>query len=175
MSKALRFVPVAIVVLILGALVWRLANPPDATIQSQMIGKPVPQFTAAQAIVGKPAFTTADLADGRPKLVNFFASWCVPCIAEAPVLMELKTRGVPILGIAVRDRPEDLAQFLAKHGDPFDRIGADRTSKLQLAFGSAGVPETFVVDGRGIIRMEHVGPIEPHDIPEVVQAIERAR
>ena len=175
MSKAIRFVPVAIVVLILGALVWRLANPPDPTVQSQMIGKPVPQFTAPPALPGKPTFSTADLADGRAKLINFFASWCVPCIAEAPVLMELKNRGVPIIGIAVRDRPEDVAQFLAQHGDPFERIGADRTSKLQLAFGSAGVPETFVVDGRGIIRMEHVGPIQPHEIPQILQAVETAR
>ena len=175
MTKALRFVPLAIVALILVALVWRLANPPESAVQSQMIGKPVPQLAAPQALPGKPAFTTADLADGRPKLVNFFASWCVPCIAEAPVLMELKDRGIPVVGIAVRDKPADLAQFLAEHGDPFERIGADRTSKLQLAFGSAGVPETFVVDGRGIIRMEHVGPIQPHEIPQIVQAVEGAR
>ena len=175
MSKALRFVPVAMVVLILGALVWRLANPPDPTIQSQMIGKPVPQFATEQALAGKPAFTTTDLADGRPKLVNFFASWCVPCIAEAPVLMDLKNRGIPIIGIAVRDRPEDLAQFLGRHGDPFERIGADETSKLQLAFGSAGVPETFVVDGHGVITMEHVGPIQRHEIPKIIEAVEAAR
>ena len=173
--KILRFLPILVVALIVGALVWRLANPPDPTIQSQMIGKPVPEFTAPAALPGKPALASADLADGRPKLVNFFASWCVPCIAEAPVLAELKQRGVPIVGIAVRDRPEDLAQFLADHGDPFERIGADRSSKLQLLFGSAGVPETFVIDGRGIIRMEHVGPIAPDDIPQIMAAVEAAR
>lgn len=175
MRSALRFVPFAIVALILAALVWRLANPPDATIQSQMIGKPVPQFTAPQVLPGKPGVESADFADGRPKLVNFFASWCVPCIAEAEVLMELRNRGIPIVGIAVREKPEDLAQFLALHGDPFERIGADETSRLQLAFGSAGVPETFVVDGFGVIRMEHVGPIQPHEIPKIVRAVEAAR
>ena len=175
MSKWLRFVPVAIVALIVGALVWRLANPPDPTIESQLIGQPVPQFAAPAALPGKPQFTSADLADGRPKLVNFFASWCVPCVAEAPVLMELSSQGVPIYGIAVRDRPEDVARFLAEHGDPFERIGADRRSELQLAFGSAGVPETFLIDGRGIVRMEHVGPIEPHEIPKIVRAVEEAR
>jgi cytochrome c biogenesis protein CcmG, thiol:disulfide interchange protein DsbE len=175
MSKTLRFVPLAVVALILAALVWRLANPPDPAVQSQMIGRPVPQFTAPQVLADKPALAAADFADGRPKLVNFFASWCVPCIAEAPVLMELKKRGVPIVGIAVRDRPADVAQFLSRHGDPFERIGADETSKLQLAFGSAGVPETFIVDGRGLIRMEHVGPIEPHEIPQILRAVEAAR
>ena len=173
--KVLRFLPIIVVALIVGAMVWRLANPPDSTIKSQLIGKPVPEFTAPAAMPGKPALASSDLADGRPKLVNFFASWCVPCIAEAPVLMELKRQGVPIVGIAVRDRPEDVARFLAEHGDPFERIGADRQSKLQLAFGSAGVPETFLIDGRGIIRMEHVGPIQPDEIPQIVQAVEAAR
>ena len=175
MSKWLRFLPVAILGLIVAAMVWRLANPPDTTIRSQLIGKPVPLITAPAALSGKPALGAGDLADGKAKLVNFFASWCVPCITEAPVLMELKARGVPIVGIAVRDRPEELAQFLAANGDPFERIGADRESKIQLAFGSAGVPETFVVDGRGIIRLHHVGPIDERDIPRIVRAVEDAR
>jgi cytochrome c biogenesis protein CcmG/thiol:disulfide interchange protein DsbE len=173
--KGLRFLPVGIVAVIVAALVWRLANPPDSAIQSQMIGKPVPQIAETAALPGKPAFTQAELRDGRPRLVNFFASWCVPCIAEAPVLAELRKQGVPIVGIAVRDRPEDVARFLSEHGDPFEAIVADRESKLQLAFGSAGVPETFLVDGRGIIRMEHIGPIEPDEVPSLVRAVEAAR
>ena len=175
MNKWLRFLPVVVLGLIVAAMVWRLANPPDTTIRSQLIGKPVPQITAPAALPGKPALGPGDLADGKAKLVNFFASWCVPCIAEAPVLMELKARGVPIVGIAVRDRPEELAQFLAANGDPFERIGADRESKIQLAFGSAGVPETFVGHGRGIIRLHHVGPIDERDIPGIVRAVEAAR
>jgi cytochrome c biogenesis protein CcmG, thiol:disulfide interchange protein DsbE len=175
MSKALRFVPVAILALIIGAMVWRLANPPSPTVESQMVGKPVPQFAAPAALPGIPTFTSAELADGRAKLVNFFASWCVPCIAEAPVLMELKSRGVPIVGIAVRDRPEDIARFLAEHGDPFEQIGADRQSELQVMLGSAGVPETFLIDGQGIIRMVHVGPIDHGEIPSILRAVEAAR
>ena len=175
MSKWLRFLPVAIVAMLVAALVWRLANPPDSIVQSQLVGRPAPQFTAHPILAGKPGATTRDLADGKPKLVNFFASWCVPCVAEAPVLAELKARGVPIVGIAVRDRAQDAARFLADHGDPFVALGSDPQSRVQLAFGSAGVPETFVVDGRGIIRMEHVGPIEPGDVPAIMQALEAAR
>ena len=173
--KWLRFVPVAVVALLVGALVWRLANPPDTNVESGMIGKPVPAFAATSALPGKAALSSANLADGRVKLVNFFASWCVPCIGEAPLLGELKRQGVPIVGIAVRDRPDDLRRFFTDNGDPYERIGADPQSRLQLAFGSAGVPETFVVDGRGIIRLQHIGPIEPDDVPELVEAVRSAQ
>jgi cytochrome c biogenesis protein CcmG/thiol:disulfide interchange protein DsbE len=173
--RALRFLPLILVAFIVAALVWRLANPPDTNVESGMIGKPVPAFTAAAALPGEPALSSADLADGRPKLVNFFASWCVPCVGEAPVLAMLKEQGVPIVGIAVRDRPADLRQFLSDNGDPFERIGSDPQSKLQLAFGSAGVPETFVVDGGGVIRMQHIGPIEPQDVPDLIAAVKEAR
>jgi cytochrome c biogenesis protein CcmG/thiol:disulfide interchange protein DsbE len=140
-----------------------------------MVGTPVPQFATASAVPGKQGLSSAKLADGKPKLVHFFASWCVPCIGEAPVLEQLKQRGVTIEGIAVRDRPDGLAQFLGRNGDPFDRIGADPQSETQLAFGSSGVPETFVVDGRGIIRLQHVGPIEAAEIGSIVAAVEQAK
>ena len=108
-------------------------------------------------------------------MVNVFASWCVPCIAEAPLLMELKRRGLAIDAVAVRDRPEDVAAFLGRHGDPFDGIGSDPESKVQLALGSSGVPESFIVDGSGIIRYQHMGPIEPDDLPVIMREWEAAR
>jgi cytochrome c biogenesis protein CcmG/thiol:disulfide interchange protein DsbE len=175
MSRWLRLAPVVLLGLLLAALVWRLANPEDTTIRSRLAGRPVPQFALPQALPERPGLASADLADGRPRLVNLFASWCVPCIAEAPVLHQLKGRGVGIVGIAIRDRPEDLAAFLAAHGNPFERIGADDSSRVQLALGSAGVPESFVVDGRGVIRYQHVGPIEPGDVPEIMAQLEQAK
>jgi cytochrome c biogenesis protein CcmG/thiol:disulfide interchange protein DsbE len=82
---------------------------------------------------------------------------------------------VAIDAIAIRDRPDDVAAFLASRGDPFDRIGSDENSRVQLALGSSGVPESFVVDGRGIIRYQHIGPIEPADVPTILAQIEKAR
>ena len=99
----------------------------------------------------------------------------MPCVAEAPVLIELKRRGVTIDAIAIRDRPEDVAAFLARHGDPFDRIGSDDRSQVQIALGSSGVPESFVIDGRGIIRAQHIGPIMAQDVPAILAALEAAR
>ncbi|QNM83258.1 redoxin family protein [Sphingomonas sabuli] len=171
----LRALPVAMVGLLVAALVWRLVNPPNDTVQSQLIDRPVPAFAASAGLPGKPALASTDLADGRPKLLNFFASWCVPCIGEAPLLDELARQGVPIVGIAVRDRPEDVRAFLDANGDPFERIAADPQRRLQLAFGSSGVPETFLVDGRGVVRMQHIGPIQPDDVPRLIAAVKAAR
>ena len=89
--------------------------------------------------------------------------------------MELKRQGVAIDAVAVRDRPEDVAAFLSQHGDPFIRIGTDPESKVQLAMGSSGVPESFIVDGRGVIRYQHMGPIEPQDVPELLRQWEAAK
>lgn len=175
MSRWLRLLPVLLLAVVIAGFVWRLSNPPDEVVPSQLVGREVPAFELAPAVAGKPGLSSADLATGEPRLVNLFASWCVPCIAEAPVLEELQQRGVAIDGIAIRDRPQDVADFLARHGDPFERIGADPNSRVQLALGSAGVPESFIVDGEGVIRHQHIGPILPQDIPVVLREMEKAR
>lgn len=169
------WVPLGLFVAFLVMVAWGLYFPSERTIRSKMVGQKVPEFALPAMLPGRPGVATGDYGRGEPRIINVFASWCVPCIAEAPVLMELKQRGVPIFGIAVRDRPEDIARFLGRHGDPFEAMVADETSELQLGFGSAGVPETFLIDGRGIVRMEHIGPIGPTDIPEIVRAVEAAR
>jgi cytochrome c biogenesis protein CcmG, thiol:disulfide interchange protein DsbE len=175
MSRAARFAPLAVLLVVIVALVWRLATPENSTVPSKLEGKPVPAFNLPAALPAKPGLTAADLATGQPRLVNIFASWCVPCIAEVRVLQQLKGRGVMIDGIAVRDRPEDVADFLARNGDPYERIGSDAQSQVQIALGSSGVPESFVVDGRGIIRYQHIGPIEAADVPMILAKLEQAR
>jgi cytochrome c biogenesis protein CcmG/thiol:disulfide interchange protein DsbE len=175
MNRWLRFLPLLVLLVFVGAVAWRLARPAEEQIPSQLVGQPVPLFALEPAVPGKPGLSSPELAQGKPRMVNVFASWCVPCIAEAPLLMELKRRGVAIDAIAVRDRPEDVAAFLARHGDPFERIGADLESRAQLALGSSGVPESFIVDGGGTIRYQQMGPIEPDDMPTIMREWEAAQ
>jgi cytochrome c biogenesis protein CcmG/thiol:disulfide interchange protein DsbE len=94
---------------------------------------------------------------------------------EVRVLQQLKGRGVPVEGIAVRDRPDDLADFLARNGDPYERIGSDAQSRVQIALGSSGVPESFVVDRKGVIRYQHIGAIEASDVPLILSKLEQAK
>ena len=89
--------------------------------------------------------------------------------------MQLAQSGVTIDAVAIRDRPEDIANFLARYGNPYRKIGSDRTSSIQLALGSSGVPETFVIDGNGIIRYQHIGDIRPENIPEIFAELAKAQ
>jgi len=170
-----RFIPLIVFALIVVAVAWRLAVPRDDRVASRLEGQQLPSFALPPALLGKSGLRSGDLAQGTPRLLNIFASWCVPCAAEAPALMELMRRGVAIDAIAIRDRPEDVAVFLAQHGDPFTRIGSDAGSRVQIALGSSGVPETFVIDGRGVIRAQHIGPIMPQDVAGILMALEDAK
>jgi len=174
-GKVWLLVPLLIFLGFVAAVSWRLAAPQDTTIRSRLVGQPLPQFALQPMLPGRPGLGTADLADGRPRLVNVFASWCVPCIAEAPTLMDLKRRGVSIEAIAVRDTPADVGGFLRDHGDPFARIGADPVGEAQIALGSSGVPESFIVDGRGVIRYQHIGPIMAQDVPLIMAEWRKAQ
>jgi cytochrome c biogenesis protein CcmG/thiol:disulfide interchange protein DsbE len=175
MSRAVRFAPLAILLLIIIALVWRLTTPVNTNVSSKLEGKNVPVFALPAGVASKPALSSKELAKGKPLILNIFASWCVPCIGEVKVLQELKSHGVTIDGIAVRDRPEDIADFLARNGDPYERIGGDTQSRVQIALGSSGVPESFIIDGRGVIRYQHIGPIEGSDVPMILRKLEHAR
>ncbi|WP_116092016.1 DsbE family thiol:disulfide interchange protein [Sphingomonas crusticola] len=175
MSNLIRWAPLAVFIALASALTYGLAKPARTNITSKMVGAAVPSFKLAPATSGLPGLSSADLAKGQPHLVNFFASWCGPCIAEAPQLKVLAEAGVPIVGIAVRDRPQTVAAFLARHGNPFRAIGADNASQLQMAMGSSGVPESFVIDGTGTIRLQTIGPINPQDVAGIIAAVRDAR
>ena len=163
MNRAARFAPLVLLLLVVAGLIWRLATPVDTTIPSKMIGKNLSDVRASPALPGREGMWVGD-PNANPRVINFFASWCVPCIAEMPLLEELKRQGVGIDGIAVRDRPEDIAAFLKGRGDPYGAIGADPNSNVQMQFGASGVPETFIVDPNGIVRYQHIGPLEQKDI-----------
>jgi cytochrome c biogenesis protein CcmG/thiol:disulfide interchange protein DsbE len=175
MSRGLRLIPVVLLVWIVGGLAWRLIQPPDPAVPSKLVNYAAPQFELSPGVPGKPGLNTADLTGGGPHLLNVFASWCVPCVGEAPVLGELRRRGVKIDAIAIRDTPEAIAAFLARNGDPYERIGSDPQSNVQIALGSSGVPETFVVDGRGIIRRQYIGAITRSNVPGILSELEHAR
>ena len=152
----------------------QLQRPKDDFVKSAMVGQTVPAFDLPQAVDTNPALSFADLANGEPKLLNIFASWCIPCRAEAPQLEALRRQGADIVGVAIRDRPEDIAAFLAQYGNPFTRIGRDDISQVQLSIGSSGVPETFVIDGEGRITYQHIGDIRDRDVPILLAELRKA-
>jgi cytochrome c biogenesis protein CcmG/thiol:disulfide interchange protein DsbE len=160
----------AFVVLVL----FGLLRPADRNIASAMVGKPLPEFNLRPAISERPGLSTKNFEGGKPRLLNIFASWCIPCAIESPQLDALKEQGVTIEGIAIRDRQDDVAAFLAKNGNPFSRIGADDVSAVQLAIGSSGVPETFVIDAKGMIRHQHIGVIRQEDVPLILEKLREA-
>lgn len=174
-KRWMLWVPLALFAGLFVVVAIGLFKPADRTIRSAMIGQPVPDFALSAIVPGKPGLDAAALRTGTPHLVNVFASWCLPCIAEAPQLMRLKTMGVPIEGIAVRDKAADLQAFLQRNGDPYDHVGDDKRSAVQVSLGSSGVPESFVVDGEGVIVLQHVGDIRDDDVDAIAAAVRGER
>lgn len=170
-----RFLPLFLLLGFALLAAWRLSAPRSDEVKSKLVGQPVPTFALAPALEGKPGLSSSDLGSSEgPRIVNIFASWCLPCKAEAPLLDALAEQGVPIDGIAVRDTSEDIRRFLDEHGDPFERLGNDPRSEAMIALGASGVPETFIVDAQGIIRYHHQGPLLPDDLPALRKAWEEA-
>ncbi|MGV8833874.1 MAG: DsbE family thiol:disulfide interchange protein [Devosia sp.] len=146
-------------------------------VRSVLIDKPAPSFVLdAVPELGVPGFDTATLK-GQVSVVNVFASWCIPCRAEHPLLMALKDiSDVALLGINQSDAPENARAFLAELGNPYDAVGADRDRRVSIDWGVYGVPETFVVDAKGVITFKHTGPLTPESFEtELLPAIARAR
>ena len=169
-----RWIVLALAAGLLGLFAYMLTQPKDEFVESAMIGEPIPAFDLPPAVADRPGLSSADLADGKPKLLNVFASWCVPCAAEAPNLARLEAGGANIVAVAIRDRSEDVAGFLEAYGNPFSRIGKDDISAVQLSIGSSGVPETFVIDGEGVIRYQHIGDIRDSDVSVLLAELREA-
>ena len=146
-----------------------MLRPEDHLVPSKMIGKPLPQFVLPEGASDRPGLSSVDFAKGQPRLLNIFASWCLPCAVEAPQLAALADAGVPIDGIAIRDAREDVDGFLKRNGNPYAHIGLDARSAVQLAIGSSGVPETFLIDGKGRIVHQHIGDIRAEDVPRLIR------
>ena len=154
---------------VLGRMKRGTFDPHD--VPSPLIGKPVPDF-ALPALPDHDGFAATDIrAQRRPMLVNFFASWCVPCLIEHPALMALSRDGVPIWGIAYKDAPDAAARFIARHGNPFARIATDRPGQVAIDWGVYGVPESYLIDAAGIIRWRIAGPITPQVATEQLRPL----
>jgi cytochrome c biogenesis protein CcmG/thiol:disulfide interchange protein DsbE len=174
-SRLFLWVPLALFAFFAGLAGFMLTQEKNQFVESAMISQPLPDFVLKPAFPGLPGASRNDLVGGQPRLLNIWASWCLPCITEAPQLEALKAQGVEIVGIAIRDRPEDVANFLVRYGNPYARIGADDISEVQLAIGSSGVPETFVIDAKGVIRYQHLGDIREDDVPMLLAELEKAK
>ena len=128
-------------------------------VPSPLIGKPAP--AAELALLHAPdQLGQLGSASGKPLIVNFWASWCTPCLVEHPLLMALAARGdVQIIGVNYKDEIGDARRWLQRHGDPFDTVLRDPQGRAGLDWGVYGVPETFVLDAQGVIRHKHIGPL----------------
>jgi cytochrome c biogenesis protein CcmG/thiol:disulfide interchange protein DsbE len=166
--RLLYLVPVLIFVVVGIGLALGLTRDPSV-LPSALLDQPVPEFDLPP-LAGRddPGLSSRDLKASGPALVNVFASWCVPCRAEHPLLMALAEQGVTIYGINYKDPPEQASAWLEELGDPFARIGADRDGRVGIDWGVYGVPETFVVDGEGRIRHRFVGPLQARDIDQTL-------
>lgn len=137
-------------------------------VPSPLIGRPVPQFNLPPVKGRILGLASTDLK-GEVSLVNVFASWCVACRAEHPLLMELRKSGiVPIHGLNYKDRPDDAAAWLNKLGDPYTRTGADLSGRVGIDWGVYGVPETFVIDRDGRIAYKQIGPLTPEALRDTI-------
>ena len=161
MKRWLAFLPlIALALLAVLFIGYSLKRNPQVQ-PSAMVGKPMPALSLPDLTTGRPV-AMAEAARG-PVLVNFFASWCAPCEIEHPELMRLQAGGVPILGVAYKDAPENSAAFIGRLGDPFRVKLIDRDGRAGLEFGVTGVPETYLIGSDGTILAKHSGPLTRAD------------
>jgi cytochrome c biogenesis protein CcmG/thiol:disulfide interchange protein DsbE len=170
MKRILAWAP--IVVLILLAVIFRyksLHRDPNVDPHA-LVGKPVPDLTLPALADGAPTSLRA-VARG-PILINVYASWCPPCVAEAPNLVQLKAASVPIVGLAYKDKPEDTRAFLTQYGNAYT-VSLQADAKAGLDLGVAGPPETFAVNSQGIIVGKHSGELSVADAQDLMRKAAR--
>jgi cytochrome c biogenesis protein CcmG/thiol:disulfide interchange protein DsbE len=170
------FIPLVVFLALCLLFFFRLFAGDASRLPSALIGQEVPSFTlpAIAGMPDRPGFSDADLKQGHVTVVNIFASWCVPCHQEHPLLMqlaadpELTKTGVEVFGFAYKDEPENIRRFVGEAGNPYRRIGVDTAGRIAIDWGVYGVPETFVVAGDGKIAYKHVGPLNADAVREVL-------
>ena len=171
MIRVATYLPLAVAAILAVVFFWALSGDRDPSrVPSPFIDKPAPALDLA-ALDGGPRLTAAAFA-GRVSILNVFASWCLPCLAEHPFLMALAKDGrAQIFGLNYKDKPEDAKAWLAKHGNPYTRIGTDRNGRAGIEWGVYGVPETFLIGPDGQIRHKVVGPITNDQLKQLRRMI----
>ncbi|WP_107341099.1 DsbE family thiol:disulfide interchange protein [Agrobacterium pusense] len=171
-GRVVTLLPVLIFTTLATVFLWSLLYKDDR-LPSPLIGKTVPQFDLPPIEGREVGFSSADL-QGQVSLVNVWASWCVPCRVEMPLLVALAKDGVvPIYGINFKDDAEAALSFLAELGDPYTRLGADQSGRVAIDWGVYGLPETFVIDASGQIAYKHVGPFDQQSLEEEILPVVR--
>ena len=180
----LAFLPAAAFLAVALMFMYALLRPGDPSkLPSMLIGKLAPALTLP-ALEGYtdngaavPGIAPADLARGKPVIVNFWQSSCAPCVAEHPLLIILAEKsGAPLLGVNYQDPPAGARRFLNRYGNPFAAIGTDASGRAAIEWGVYGMPETFVVDGQGRVLYKHIGELTPEVVDRVlIPVIEKAR
>lgn len=167
--------PIAIVSGIIAIFSWGLTQD-SKILPSVLIDKPVPEFRLPPVKDRKLGLASEDL-HGGVSLVNVFASWCIPCRVEHPLLMEISRQNiVAIHGLNYKDKPDEASAWLDELGDPYTRTGADVDGRVGIEWGVYGVPETFVIGKDGRIAFKHVGPLTPKIFKEsILPVIERLK
>ncbi len=168
MRRLLYILPLAAFLVVAIWFAIGLTHDPSR-IPSALIDRPMPDFVLPAVTGTDTPALSAQTIRGKPALVNVFASWCVPCRSEHPILMRLaKESAVPLYGISYKDKAEDSVRFLKELGNPYAAIGFDADGRVGIDWGVYGVPETFVIDRDGRIRHKQVGPITPDDLQKVI-------
>lgn len=167
MKRLLFILPVLLFAGVAIAFGFGLTRDPSK-LPSMLIDRPLPPIDLPPISAESPPLTSAAFKR-EPALLNVFASWCLPCRVEHPVLMGLAEKGVPIYGLNWKEKsPTDGAAWIAEFGDPYRAIGSDLAGRTGIDLGVTGVPETFVVDAQGRVRYKHIGPIQPADWEEKI-------
>lgn len=165
MSRWLAALPlIALVALALLFGLFALKHDPHVQPQA-LVGKPTPDLVLPSLDDGRPV-RLRDAAKG-PVLINIFASWCAPCEIEQPVLVAMKTQGIPLVGVAYKDAPDNTKAFLARLGDPYRTRLVDRDGRAGIELGVTGVPETYLVGADGMILAKHTGPLTAQDAKDL--------
>ena len=170
----IRFMPPLLLSFLAVSLAMVLLTPQLSyakSVKSPLIGKPMPEFSAPALPPHRQRLTDTVLKEKEGfKVLNFWASWCAQCAAEHPNMFEL-AKVIPVYSLTYQDAPKDSQKFLKKLGDPFTHIGVDKKGRVAKKWGFRNTPETYLIDGKGIVRQKYVGMIDDEHVKAILDFV----